>query len=39
MKLEGINLKPARQLGMTTIKVLSQEQAIEDLGAVLGIEL
>ena len=35
----GINLKPARQLGMTTIKVLSQEQAIEDLSAVLGIEL
>ncbi len=33
----GINLKPARKLGMTTIKVLSQDQAIEDLSAVLGI--
>lgn len=35
----GINLKPARKLGMTTIKVLSQDQAIEDLSAVLGITL
>ncbi|MEH6638993.1 MAG: HAD-IA family hydrolase [Porticoccaceae bacterium] len=34
----GINLKPARQLGMTTIKVLSENQAIEDLSAVLGID-
>ena len=33
----GINLKPARQLGMTTIKVLSEEQAITDLSAVLNI--
>ena len=35
----GINLKPARKLGMTTIKVLSQDQAIEDLSAVLSIKL
>ena len=35
----GINLKPARQLGMTTIKVLSQEQAVNDLTEVLQIPL
>jgi putative hydrolase of the HAD superfamily len=34
----GINLKPARQLGMHTIKVVSEEQAIADLSRVLGIE-
>jgi putative hydrolase of the HAD superfamily len=33
----GINLKPARQLGMTTIKVLSEEQAINDLSDILTI--
>jgi putative hydrolase of the HAD superfamily len=33
----GINLKPAREMGMTTIKVISESQAILDLGAVLGI--
>lgn len=33
----GINLKPARALGMQTIKVVSEEQAIRDLEAVLGI--
>ncbi|MGR9089431.1 MAG: HAD-IA family hydrolase, partial [Gammaproteobacteria bacterium] len=33
----GINLKPARALGMQTIKVLSEAQAITDLEAVLGI--
>lgn len=31
----GINLKPARQMGMTTIKVTSQEQLLVDLQAVL----
>lgn len=31
----GINLKPAAQMGMTTIKVISEQQAIEDLVAVL----
>ena len=32
----GINLKPAAAMGMTTIKVVSAEAAIRDLGAVLG---
>lgn len=32
----GINLKPARQLGMTTIKVLHAEQALDDLEVELG---
>jgi putative hydrolase of the HAD superfamily len=35
----GINLKPAKAMGMTTIKVTGAEQAIADLGAVLGIAL
>jgi putative hydrolase of the HAD superfamily len=35
----GINLKPARAMGMTTIKVLSADQAISDLGAVLDLDL
>jgi putative hydrolase of the HAD superfamily len=35
----GINLKPARAMGMTTIKVLGADQAIADLEAVLGIPL
>lgn len=35
----GINLKPAKAMGMTTIKVLGAQQAIEDLEAVLGITL
>jgi putative hydrolase of the HAD superfamily len=35
----GINLKPARALGMQTIKVLSEQQAIEALSALLEIEL
>lgn len=35
----GINLKPARQLGMTTIKVVSEAQAIRELGTTLNIEL
>ncbi len=34
----GINLKPARALGMHTIKVVSEEQAIGDLSQALGIE-
>jgi putative hydrolase of the HAD superfamily len=34
----GINLKPARALGMRTIKVVSEAQAITDLSNVLGIE-
>lgn len=35
----GINLKPARELGMTTIKVLSSEQALSELESHLGISL
>ena len=35
----GINLKPARAMGMATIKVLTAEQAITDLEVVLGIGL
>jgi putative hydrolase of the HAD superfamily len=35
----GINLKPAKAMGMTTIKVLDAEQAIDDLEAVLSIPL
>ena len=33
----GINLKPARALGMHTIKVLSEDQAIADLQAATGL--
>ena len=35
----GINLKPAKAMGMTTIKVTSADQAIADLEGVLGIAL
>ncbi len=35
----GINLKPAKALGMTTIKVVSADQAIHDLSTVLSIPL
>ena len=35
----GINLKPARALGMRTIKVVDPEVALAELSAVLGIEL
>lgn len=35
----GINLKPARAMGMTTIKVLAADQAIADLERVLALEL
>jgi len=35
----GINLKPARALGMTTIKVETEEQTLRELQTVLGIEL
>ena len=33
----GINLKPARQLGMQTIKVLSEGQAIDELSGITGL--
>jgi putative hydrolase of the HAD superfamily len=32
----GINLKPARAMGMTTIKVGDPAQALADLEAILG---
>ena len=35
----GVNLKPAREMGMTTIKVLSAPQAIAELEAVTGLPL
>jgi putative hydrolase of the HAD superfamily len=35
----GINLKPAKAMGMTTIKVLNAAQALEDLEAVVGFPL
>ena len=34
----GINLKPAREMGMTTIKVVSEQQAIDDLSRLLGVD-
>jgi putative hydrolase of the HAD superfamily len=34
----GINLKPARALGMKTIKVVTEAQAIDDLAQMLGID-
>jgi putative hydrolase of the HAD superfamily len=34
----GINLKPARALGMQTIKVLDEDQAIADLARVTGLD-
>ncbi len=35
----GHNLKPARDMGMTTIKVLNEDQLLSDLQAVTGYEL
>lgn len=35
----GVNLKPAREMGMTTIKVLSPDQALADLERVVGFPL
>ena len=35
----GVNLKPARDMGMTTIKVLSGAQALADLEAATGLTL
>lgn len=35
----GVNLKPARAMGMTTIKVLDGDQALTDLESVLGLTL
>lgn len=35
----GVNLKPAREMGMTTIKVASGDQAIAELEAATGLKL
>lgn len=35
----GINLKPAREMGMTTIKVLGEDQLLTDLKAATGYAL
>ena len=35
----GINLKPAREMGMTTIKVGDPDVAIAELEAVMGVSL
>jgi putative hydrolase of the HAD superfamily len=35
----GVNLKPARALGMTTIKVVDPDAALAELEAVVGFAL
>jgi putative hydrolase of the HAD superfamily len=35
----GVNLKPAREMGMTTIKVLNASQALAELEATTGLSL
>lgn len=35
----GVNLKPAREMGMTTIKVVDPDAALDELGALLGLDL
>ena len=35
----GINLKPARAMGMTTIKVVDPDTALDELSALTGLEL
>lgn len=35
----GINLKPAKAMGMATIKVVSEQQALDDLAAATGLDL
>ena len=35
----GINLKPARAMGMTTIKVVDPDTALHELAQVLGFAL
>lgn len=35
----GVNLKPARAMGMTTIKVVDPAQALRELGEVVGLPL
>ena len=33
----GVNLKPAREMGMQTIKVLNERQALDDLATIAGV--
>ncbi len=35
----GVNLKPARELGMRTIKVINEDQALADLASATGLDL
>jgi putative hydrolase of the HAD superfamily len=35
----GVNLKPARAMGMITIKVTSEAQALRDLAEIAGLPL
>lgn len=35
----GVNLKPARAMGMATIKVTDPGEALDELGAMLGVQL
>jgi putative hydrolase of the HAD superfamily len=35
----GVNLKPARAMGMTTIKVVDPNEALAELGGHLGLDL
>jgi putative hydrolase of the HAD superfamily len=35
----GVNLKPAREMGMTTIKVVNAPQAIAELEKATGLKL
>ncbi|MEM7340696.1 MAG: HAD-IA family hydrolase [Actinomycetota bacterium] len=35
----GVNLKTARAMGMTTIKVVDPDEALRELGAIIGIDL
>ena len=35
----GVNLKPARALGITTIKVVDPDEALDELGVLVGLSL
>ncbi|MDC0569736.1 hypothetical protein OAO64_00240 [Gammaproteobacteria bacterium] len=35
----GINLKPAKELGMRTIKVIDPDVALDELQSLLGFQL
>ena len=35
----GVNLKPAKAMGITTIKVVDPDQALAELGTVIGLDL